>query len=135
MKNSRFQYWIWFGLLFTIFPIFFTIWKLRGVAPDSTTLSMTFKSVIARGELMLVSLSILGANMGDLFKDECLNKTSGYTVQAVTFLLSLFAIGSFSEINTNIALKEGFAYNTSLTIFICSIIISLISIFIPRKEK
>jgi cobalamin synthase len=135
MNNGRFQYWIWFGLIFTIFPIILTVWKLRGVAPDDSTLLMTIKAVISRGELMLVSLSILGANLGDLFKEECKNRTIGYTIQAITFLLCLFAIGSFSEINTNLEIKKDFAFHTSVTIFICSVLISSVSVFIPRKEK
>lgn len=133
MKNSRFQYWIWFGLIFTSLPIILTLWKLRGVAPSSESLFFTFKNVISRGELLLICLSFLGANLGDLFKEECERSWLSLMLKAITFLLSLFAIYSFGEINTNLSFNKDFAFSTSITIFFCSILICIVSVLTPRK--
>lgn len=135
MKNNRFQYWIWFGLIMTSLPVIFTLWKLRGVAPPEESLTVTFKTVISRGELLLISLSFLGANLGDLFKEEGEIEWLSLMLKSITFILSLFAIYSFGEINTNEAFNKDFAFSTSLAIFICSIIICLVSVLTPRKAN
>lgn len=135
MKNSRFQYWIWFGLIFTSFPVIMTLWKLRGIAPSGEGIITTFQNVISRGELLLICLSILGANLGDLFKEKCENERLVFLWQSITFLLSLFAIFSFGEINTNQAFDKDYAFNTSLVIFVCTIIICVTSTLSPRKEN
>ena len=87
MKNNRFQYWIWFGLILTSFPIILTLWKLRGVASIDEPLISTIKRVVSRGELLLVCLSVLGANLGDLFKEECEKKWLSVMLKAITFYL------------------------------------------------
>ena len=135
MKNNRFQYWIWFGLILTSLPIILTLWKLRGVAPPNEALTTTFKTVVSRGELLLICLSFLGANLGDLFKEECEKGWLSLMLKSITFILSLFAIYSFGEINTNIAFNKDFAFSTSITIFICSILICVVSILTPRKTN
>ncbi|MGA9407397.1 MAG: hypothetical protein WBW71_09730, partial [Bacteroidota bacterium] len=77
MKPNRFNYWIWFGLVLTALPLIVAVWIVIGESAQETTIIVAFKGVISRGELLLVCLSILGANLGDLFKDECLNKNLG----------------------------------------------------------
>ena len=135
MKNNRFQYWIWFGLILTSFPIIMTLWKLRGVASIDEPLISTIKRVVSRGELLLVCLSVLGANLGDLFKEECEKKWLSIMLTAITFLLSSFAIYSFAVINTNLDFNKDFAFSTSSSIFFCSILICIVSTLIPRKTS
>lgn len=133
MRNGRIHYWLWFGLVLTTLPLILTFWKLRGVCSNDKAMMDTFKEVVSRGELLLVCLSLLGVNLGDLFKEECNDKTTGFTLLATTFILCLFAIYSFGEINTNSNLDKNYALTTSIVIFLCSIVVCLISIFIPRK--
>ena len=135
MKNSRLLYWILFGLILTSFPIIMTSWKLRGVASIDETLISTIKRVVSRGELLLVCMSFLGANLGDLFKEECENGWLSLMLKAITFFLSLFAIYSFGEINTNLDFNKDFAFSTSLSIFFCSILICIVSVLVPRKTS
>lgn len=132
MENGKFHYWLWFGLALTTLPLILTFWKLRGVAILETTWKTTFVTVISRGELLLVCLSLLGANLGDLVKDECVNKLTGFTLKGATIFLCLFAVYSFGEINTNTEINIDFAYNTSITMFICSVVICLISNLVKR---
>ena len=134
MKNGKIHYWLWFGLILTTLPLVLTFWKLRGVAPE-TSWHDTFKLVIARGELLLVCLALLGANLGDLFKDECSNRTTGFTFMGATIFLCLFAVYAFGEINTNMNIDKDFACTTSIIMFICSVVICIISNFIQRNIK
>jgi hypothetical protein len=135
MNNGKIHYWLWFGLILTTLPLVLTFWKLRGVASPETTWYDTFKLVIARGELLLVCLSLLGVNLGDLFKDEYPNRTTGFTLMGATIFLSLFAVYAFGEINTNANIDKDFACNTSILMFVCSVAICLVSNFIPRTTK
>ncbi len=135
MTNGRLHYWVWFGLILTTLPLILTFWKLRGIAPPNTNWYETFKLVISRGELLLVCLSLLGVNLGDLFKDECSNKTTGFTLVGATIFLCLFAVYSFGEINTNSSIDKDFASNTSIIMFVCSVAICLVSNFTQRNQK
>nr|WP_294996009.1 hypothetical protein [uncultured Sediminibacterium sp.] len=132
-KNGRIHYWLWFGLILTSLPLILTYWKLRGIAVPTTSWIDTFKEVVSRGELLLVCLSLLGVNLGDLFREKCNDETTGFTLLAATFILCLFAIYSFGEINTNGNLDKSYALNTSLVVFLCCICVCLISLFTPRK--
>ena len=135
MSNGKIHYWLWFGLILTTLPLALTFWKLRGVAIPEVTGYDTFQLVIARGELLLVCLSLLGVNLGDLFKDECANRTTGFTLVGATIFLCLFAVYAFGEINTNLNIDKNFACNTSIIMFICSVVICLVSNFIQRNTK
>ncbi len=134
MKPNRFNYWIWFGLVLTALPLIVAVWIVIGESAQETTIIVAFKGVISRGELLLVCLSILGANLGDLFKDECLNKNLGLMLKALSFILSLLAISSFGVINTNSNFSKDIIWTTSVWMFYCSVAICLVSSFSPRKR-
>jgi len=133
-KKNNFQYWIWFGFVLTMIPIAFSVWKSYGVSADDKELLVVIKNAISNGELMLVSLSLLGANLGELFKKECKKKSIGFLFIGISFTLCLFAISAFGEISVNKDLDEDYAFKSSLLLFILTVIICVISIFIPKKE-
>jgi uncharacterized membrane protein len=132
MKREKLHYWLWFGLILTTIPIIFTYWKLRGVRHTEPSYC-TLVSVLSNGELLLVCLALLGANLGDLFRDQAINKNAGFTLLAMTFVLCLFAIFSYGEINTNDEIDSIYAFNTSIVTFVCSSVVCLVSILTPRR--
>src|ERR1035437_6915819 len=133
MNNNRFQYWIFFGFIFTIIPIVVTLIIIKGSTEGGITWSNAFKEAIAKGELFLVCISLLGANIGDLIKEECKNTNSRNMFIGITIVLFFIAVSLFAAINTNSKFDKELSFNSSLLSLVCSFIICLISSFIPRK--
>jgi hypothetical protein len=133
MKNDRFHYWLLFGFILTVLPLLLTSLKLYGTAAEGVTWWSLFKQVASGGELLVVSLALLGTNLGDLFKNECSSPLANLYMRGLSFIICLPVIYFFSEINSNPNFSKEYAFNLSITFFAISIIVCIISLFTPRK--
>lgn len=134
MKNSRFHYWLFFGFILTVLPLLLACTYLY---ISRTDLNLTWwdmvKKVSAGGALHLVSLSLLGANLGDLFKDECSWPVLGLYLKAASIFLSFALMFFFCMVFVNPTTDNDSAFHLSIGFFIMGIIVCLISLFAPRK--
>jgi uncharacterized membrane-anchored protein len=132
-KNNRLQYWLFYGFIFTILPIFFACWSIKGAAlNNNTTWFESFHVAIAKGELLLVSVSLLGTNFGDLLKANMIKPSIRGPFLFASVILLLWSSYTFSVINTTNTIAPDFAFDTSKYIFSGSVVICLLSIWAQK---
>jgi len=128
------NHWFWFGLIITIAPIIFGIWKLKGI---ETQLSIwgAFAKVIQNGELLLVCMALLGVNIGELIKEETEWKKVMTALIGFSIIMSLFVTYSFAEINVSSNMDTDYVVTTSRTLFLSTLGICIASIILPKKNR
>jgi hypothetical protein len=87
---------------------------------------------ISKGELLLVCMSILGVNIGELLKEDTRLYKTKISLIASSFFIGLFTTYSFAEISTNNQISSAAVASTSFWTFIATILICLGSILLPK---
>lgn len=135
MRNSRFQFWIFFGFSFAVIPIIVSIIFIKGSTDGGITWENAFKAAISKGELFLACGSLLGTNIGDLIKEECKDLNLRNTFIGITLIIFFIAVAMFAMINGNPKFDRELSVSLSLLILVCSFITCVVSILIKRKDK
>ena len=131
---NRILYWFWFGLSLSLFPVVLTFWKLNGIN-QSTSWLENLSQAISSGQLLLVCMSILGVNIGELLQTNTNWKKMQLSLTASSFFIALFTTYSFAEINTNPEISLGYTVSTSFWMLFATVSVCLSSFMLPKSES
>jgi len=125
--------WFFFSLLLSLIPIVMDYWTQN--SSHSETEQGNLKHIVIRnGELLLISMGVLGGALGALAKTNNLTPIYRVIWFGSSFLLAIFCIGTYTQIDLT-DMSPAYVYETSLHIFIGSLILSVSSIVVIGKSN
>lgn len=133
----RFVYWFWFGLGLAILPLAISCWYINAINPDKT-FYLNLIHTLSNGELLIICCAILGVNIGDLFRDETIEKWKffKFSFLGASFLTALFCVGIYISISTTReVLSQKLITNTSIILLFVTIIVCLCSLLLPKIKE
>jgi len=134
---NRFVYWFWFGLGLSILPIAISCWILCAQHPE-LSFEQNLINSITKGELLIVCSAILGVNIGDLFREETIerDKALKFSLVGASVIMALFTGGVYIGIATSSKpLSSSLIAYTSLCMLGVTLIICVCSICLVKTRS
>jgi hypothetical protein len=100
-------YWLMFGLLLSLAPLAMTAWKSMGL-DGSLGLLEALKNTSVNGEVLLVSITLLGGTIGTILRVDTEHRRYKGVIGGVSLILFFISTTSYVNISTvpNISLDH-----------------------------
>lgn len=92
------SYWLLFSLLMSLAPMALNVYLLQS-SSGNLLFSDAIVSVLSGGELLILCLALLGASIGELFRNADRNRILPVWVLGLAVLIFMFAAGFFVDMS------------------------------------
>ncbi len=127
--------WLLFTVIFSLSPVVFSC--LLGSGTGFSGLNLAFMQVIQKGEILLLSVGLSGAAIGEMIGKERCEGAFQVLVVGISFLNVVLSIPFYIAAGYNFSSKidPGLLYEMSLISYCCALSTGFLSTFLTSMSK